>query len=65
MKIDSCYCLKQDLLDPDDYMIVKYKPNHQENPFIDQQPSPRKTLVDMKGNNDSFRNIYFNCMVDL
>ena len=47
-------------------MIVKYKPNHQENPFIDQQPSPGKTLVDMKGNNDIyFRNVCLNYTVYL
>ena len=45
-------------------MIVKYKSNHQENPFIDQQPSPRKTLVDMKGNNDLyFRKVCLNYTV--
>lgn len=36
------------MLDPDDYMIA-LKHKQPENPFIDQQPSPRQTLVDMKG----------------
>jgi hypothetical protein len=38
----------QDLLDTEEYIVaVKQKQN--ENPFLDQQPSPRQALVDMKG----------------
>ncbi len=38
----------QDLLDTEDYIVaVKQKQN--ENPFLDQQPSPRQAMVDMKG----------------
>lgn len=36
------------MLDPDDYMAA-IKHRQAENPFIDQQPSPRQTMVDMKG----------------
>lgn len=36
------------LLDPEEYLL-QMKQRQPENPFIDQQPLPRQTLVDMKG----------------
>ena len=35
------------MLDPEEYMVIKHKQS--ENPFLDQQPSPRQAMVDMKG----------------
>ena len=37
----------QDMLDPEEYMVVKHRQS--ENPFLDQQPTPRQAMVDMKG----------------